>query len=59
VIPPPIAADATRDIASVQIAIVARSERPDPKYSGSQTFVNMQGDTIEPEHIRVIIAGSY
>ncbi len=46
VIPPPIAADATRDIASVQIAIVARSERPDPKYSGSQTFVNMQGDTI-------------
>ncbi|MBN1626079.1 MAG: PilW family protein, partial [Deltaproteobacteria bacterium] len=34
------------DIASVQIAIVARSERPDPKYSGSQTFLNMQGDTI-------------
>lgn len=34
------------DIASVQIAIVARSEKPDPKYTSTQTFSNMQGDTI-------------
>lgn len=34
------------DIRSVQIAIVARSDKTDPKYTNTQTFKNLQGTDI-------------
>lgn len=46
VIPQPIDAAAIGNIASVQIAMVAKSERPDPQYSSTQSFTNMQGELL-------------
>jgi type IV pilus assembly protein PilW len=46
VIPQPINASTIGNIASVQIALVARSQRPDPQYSSTQSFTNIQGDPL-------------
>jgi len=46
VIPQPIDAATIGNIASVQIAMVAKSERPDPQYSSTQSFTNMQGELL-------------
>jgi type IV pilus assembly protein PilW len=46
IIPTPVSAANLPNIRSVQIAMVAKSAKPDPRYNGTQTFTNMQDDPL-------------